>query len=229
MIGIYKITNNINNHSYVGLSTHIEDRWKYHQDPYNWNREKSKSLYQAIKKYGIKNFSFEILEECSVEELSEKEKYYIKKYDTYKNGYNMTLGGEDNKGESHPGHKLTKQDIIDIRIRYDNLERKNEVYQLYKDRIGESGFHKIWNNDTWKGIMEEVYTPENIKYHTHNTANKGSKNGRAKLTENEVRNIRIRRKNGEKLKDVYQDYKDKITYGSFTNVWTYQNWKEIIV
>ena len=34
------------------------------------------------------------------------------------------------------------------------------MYQLYKNRIGESGFHKIWNGDTWKGIMDEVYTKE---------------------------------------------------------------------
>ena len=77
--------------------------------------------------------------------------------------------------------------------------------------------------------MEEVYTPEIKEFHRHNTANKGSKNGRSRLTETDVRNIRIRRKNGEKLLDVYQDYQDKITYGSFTNVWTYQNWKNIVV
>ena len=87
MIGIYKITNLINNKSYIGLSTHIEDRWNYHKSPYNWQREQNKTLYQAIIKYGIENFNFEILEECSPEQLSEKEKYYIKKYDTYNNGY----------------------------------------------------------------------------------------------------------------------------------------------
>lgn len=229
MIGIYKITNQINGHSYIGLSTHIEDRWDYHKDPYNWNREIDKALYIAIKKYGIDNFSFEILEECSPEELSEKEKFYIAKYDTFYNGYNMTAGGEDNQGESHPGHKLLKADIIDIRTRYDNLERRKDVYDLYKNRIGESGFNKIWKGETWQGIMMEVYTPENKLYHLHDTANKGSSNGRARLTEEDVKQIRLRRKNGEQLKDVYKDYQDKLTKGSFTNVWTYQNWKNIVV
>ena len=229
MIGIYKITNQINEHSYIGLSTHIEDRWRYHKTPYNWEREKDKSLYKAINKYGIDNFNFEILEECSIEELSEKEKYYIKKYDTFYNGYNMTAGGENNQGESHPGHKLNAEDVIDIRTRYDNLERRKEVYNLYKNRIGESGFNKIWKGETWKSIMMEVYTPENKLYHLHDTANKGSSNGRAKLTEEDVKNIRLRRKNGEQLKDVYKDYQTKLTRGSFSNVWTYQNWKNIIV
>lgn len=229
MIGIYKITNKLNGKSYIGLSTNIERRWEDHKNPYNWERENKKSLYQAFKKYGLNNFKFEILEECSPKDLSSKEKYYIELYDTFYNGYNSTSGGEDFKYDSHPGHKLTQEDIKDIRTRYNNLERKNEVYNLYRDRIGESGFHKIWNGNTWTGIMMEVYTPENKEFHSHNTSNKGSKNGRSKLTEEDVKNIRLRRKNGDKLKDVYCDYKDKLSYGSFTNVWTYQNWKNIIV
>lgn len=141
----------------------------------------------------------------------------------------MTVGGEDNRGESHPKHKLTQTDVEDIRTRYDNLERRYEVYEIYKHRIGESGFSKIWKGETWKHVMPEVYTEENKKFHLHNTANKGSKNGRACLTEEDVYNIRLRRKNGEKIRKVYEDYKDKLTYGSFANVWTYQNWKNIVV
>lgn len=229
MIGVYKITNNINSKSYIGISVDIERRWEEHKLPYNWLRESNKVLYQAFVKYGIQNFTFEVIEECKITELGEKEKYYIELYDTYKNGYNSTAGGEDNCGDSHPGHKLTKDDVIDIRTRYKNLERKNEVYEIYKNRIGESGFHKIWNGNTWKGIMEEVYTEDIKEFHKHNTANKGSKNGRSRLTEEDVKTIRIRRKNGEILSEVYKDYADRITYGSFTNVWTYQNWKNIIV
>ena len=229
MIGIYKITNIVNNKSYIGISTDIEERWCQHKNQYNWQREKNKTLYQAFQKYGLENFTFEVLEECKITELSEKEKYYVNKYDTYHNGYNETAGGEDFHGDSHPGHKLQKEDVMDIRMRYKNLERKNEVYKLYKSRIGESGFSKIWKGETWKGIMDEVYTPENKEFHKHNTANSGSKNGRSRLTEEEVRDIRMRRKNGEILSKVYKDYNNKLTYGSFTNVWTYQNWKNIIV
>ena len=230
MIGVYKITNTVNEKSYIGISVDIENRWSQHKNPYNWKRESKKILYKAIQKYGLENFKFEVLEECfNTEELGDKEKYYIELYDTYKNGYNGTTGGEDNQGDCHPGHKLNKEDVIDIRTRYKNLERKNEVYLLYKDRIGESGFHKIWNCQTWKNIMVDVYTPEIKNFHRCDTANKGSKNGRSRLAENDVLDIRLRRKNGELLRDVYKDYSDKITYGSFTNVWTYQNWKNIIV
>lgn len=229
MIGIYKITNKINNLSYIGQSTQIEQRFREHKKSYNWYREKNKKLYKDILEYGINNFSFEILEECSIEELNNKEQYYIKYYNTYPDQYNMTPGGQFNAEESHPSHKLTKQDVINIRTRYNNQERKNEVYKDYKNLIGESGFHKIWNGDTWKNIMPEVYTTENKNFHKHNTSNQGSKNGRSKMTEQDVYQIRLRRKNGENIREVYKDYSDKLTYGSFTNVWSYQNWKNIVV
>ena len=229
MIGIYKITNKINNLSYIGQSTQIEQRFREHKKSYNWYREKNKKLYKDILEYGINNFSFEILEECYIEELNNKEQYYIKYYNTYPDQYNMTPGGQFNAEESHPSHKLTKQDVINIRTRYNNQERKNEVYEDYKNLIGESGFHKIWNGDTWKNIMPEVYTTENKNFHKHNTSNQGSKNGRSKMTEQDVYQIRLRRKNGENIREVYKDYSDKLTYGSFTNVWSYQNWKNIVV
>ena len=229
MIGIYKITNQINGHSYIGLSTNIHSRWLQHLSPASWGRDNENPLYRAFAKYGIDNFKFEVLEECQPEELGEREKYYISLYNTYYDGYNRTPGGQNNHHETHPKHKLTKEDVIDIRIRYGNLERCNEVYELYKDCIGQSGFNKIWKGETWKGVMEEVYTPENKRFHDHDTGNKGSKNGRAKLTEEEVRTIRLRRKDGDNIREVYKDYSDKLTYGSFTNVWTYQNWKHIVV
>ena len=87
--GIYKITNLINGHSYIGQSTNIERRWCNHKNEIN----KDYPLYRAFKKYGIENFNFSIIELCEVSELDEKEIFYIKKYNTYFDGYNQTLGG----------------------------------------------------------------------------------------------------------------------------------------
>lgn len=233
MVGIYKITNKINGQSYIGLSVDIEERWYKHKTNYKNvdNKEYEKTLYRAFRKYGLNNFTFEVIEECEKEDLPNKEIFWISFYNTYADGYNETPGGEVIcvGGEKHPNHKLSEEDVRIIRNYYNNKARKSDIYSLYKDRIGESGFHKIWNGNTWKSIMPEVYTEENKEFHKHNTANNGSKNGRSRLTEEDVQAIRIRRKNGEKLLDVYQDYADKLTYGSFTNVWTYQNWKNIIV
>lgn len=233
MIGIYKITNNLNGQIYIGLSVDIEKRWKDHKNRYQneTDKEYEKTLYRAFRKYGIENFAFEIIEECLREELSSKEIQWIAFYDSYANGYNETPGGEIicTGGEKHPNHKLTEEDVRQIRFYYQNKARKKDVYSLFKDRIGESGFHKVWNGTTWQNIMSEVYTEENKNFHKCNTANSGSQNGRSRLNEEDVKIIRLRRKNGENIREVYKDYQNKLTYGSFTNVWTYQNWKNIVV
>ena len=94
MIGIYKITNKINGKSYIGQSIDIERRWREHKK----NIGSSKNpLYLDFKKYGLENFSFEILEECKVKDLDEKEIYWIKRYDSHNKGYNLTDGGQFNK------------------------------------------------------------------------------------------------------------------------------------
>lgn len=89
MIGIYKITNLINGKAYVGQSNHIQKRWNDHI-----TTKKQTPIHQAIVKYGKENFSFEVLEECKQSELNEREQYWIAFYDTYENGYNLTLGGD---------------------------------------------------------------------------------------------------------------------------------------
>lgn len=113
--GIYKITNLINGKVYIGQSTNIERRWKDHKRMFNYKDDGSLKynypLYCAFRKYGEKNFKFEIIEECSEEELNEKEILYIKKHNSYvrwknSNGYNQTLGGESNSGESNPCAKI---------------------------------------------------------------------------------------------------------------------------
>ena len=232
MIGIYKITNLINNKTYIGQSNCIERRFAQHKSPYEQNRNSEKPLYKAIKKYGINNFSFDIIEECPEEDLNNRELYWINFYNSlvHNNGYNIRAGGEGNCGENHPRHKLTKDDVIEIRQRYNNHERCKEVEKLFSDRIGHSGFSKIWKGETWKDIMPEVYTKENKEFHFHNTGQVGSSNGHSKLNEEDVISIRLRKKNGENWQDVFKDYEyTGITKKSFYNTWSGYNWKHIVV
>lgn len=87
MIGIYKITNLCNGMVYIGQSNDIFRRWGEHKRK---RKKQNTLLYKAMNEYGIENFSFEVLEECEVEELNQKEKYYINKYNSLENGYNMS-------------------------------------------------------------------------------------------------------------------------------------------
>ena len=76
--GIYKITNKINNKSYIGQSKDIQRRWKEHIK-HSKDIHDTQVIYLAIRKYGLENFKFSIVEECALESLDEKEIYYIEK------------------------------------------------------------------------------------------------------------------------------------------------------
>lgn len=91
--GIYKITNQLDNLCYIGQSVNISDRWKQHAKcGLGIDTPANNKLYKAMMEDGLWNFSFEILETCSKEELNEKEKYYIQLYQSYEYGYNLNTG-----------------------------------------------------------------------------------------------------------------------------------------
>lgn len=79
----------------------LQERFYYHTVQSKQNSQKM-AIAKSILKYGEENFEIRLLEECtSKRDMIEKEKYWIKKLETYKNGYNMTLGGEGLFGYSH--------------------------------------------------------------------------------------------------------------------------------
>lgn len=96
--GIYKITNDVNGHSYIGQAVDVFVRWRQHfNEAYNPESNAYDGyFYRAVRKYGVENFSMKVLEVCKPEELNDREIFYIKKFGTYKDhGYNMTVGGQD--------------------------------------------------------------------------------------------------------------------------------------
>lgn len=100
--GIYCIENKVNGKKYIGQSVNIYNRWSderrlLNKDEDAWNIY----LQRAWNKYGEINFSFNIIERCEESQLDEREKYWIKYYDTFNSGYNMTIGGRGMIGVSH--------------------------------------------------------------------------------------------------------------------------------
>ena len=95
---IYKITNLINNKSYIGQTAQtIEKRWKEHQRNKNYPYFQHLLLYKALNKYGLENFTIENIIEIDDEYLNEEEIKWITYYKSYENGYNMTKGGTSRK------------------------------------------------------------------------------------------------------------------------------------
>lgn len=99
--GIYAIENLINGKVYIGQSVDIKKRFREHKYHFKTNNHCNNYLQNAWNKYGEENFSFEIIEQCSEEELRPKEIFYIEEYRKIIEVYNLTNGGDGTKGYNH--------------------------------------------------------------------------------------------------------------------------------
>lgn len=91
---IYKWTNKINGLSYIGQTTNPEKRYREHL-----RRKDNTYFHNALGKYGEANFTYEVLESnIDSSKLDEREIYWISYYDSYNNGYNLTIGGGTTRG-----------------------------------------------------------------------------------------------------------------------------------
>ena len=88
--GIYKITNLENQKCYVGQAANIADRWKQHiKRGIGAEAPTRNKLYPAMLQYGVENFTFEIVEECSREKLNEREDYWQDYFGAKEFGYSI--------------------------------------------------------------------------------------------------------------------------------------------
>ena len=92
MTGIYLIKNKINNKVYIGSSVDIDRRKSQHLSELKYNHHHNKYLQRSWNKYGEDNFEFLVLEECAVELLDIREKYYIQEFKSLdaNKGYNLS-------------------------------------------------------------------------------------------------------------------------------------------
>lgn len=153
---IYKIVNKINGKIYVGKTNNPAERKSAHFREYK--KDSTKALYRAMSKYGEENFIFEIIEECEDSKWEEREKYWIKEYDSLSTGYNMIDGGIDPphpKGEDHPLAKLTLTQVEEIKNFLKNTDK--QMKDLAKEYfIGIDQIYRINTGESWS-IEGEVY------------------------------------------------------------------------
>lgn len=237
MQGIYIIKNNINNKVYIGQSVNILQRWYKHRSSARCpsSLEYNSQLHTAMREFGIENFYYEILEEIPLkEELDEREKYWIKYYNSFKNGYNASIGGkiyeEASKGESNGRAKLKEEDVFYIREMYNAHIPFREAYAKYKDKIGKRGFQHIWYFENWKDILPEYNTPENKKWHSTiakaNSYEVASNNKRA-FTKEEILDIRKRYENGEAIVDIWRKDFSHLSLPTVRNAIKKKTYKDI--
>lgn len=105
---VYRYFNTKNGKSYIGITNRLRTRKIEHS-----SANQNLVFHRAVRKHGIGSFSFEILSEVdSWEEACLEEQKFIRDYDSYRNGYNSTIGGEGSmglRGETSPASKLTQE------------------------------------------------------------------------------------------------------------------------
>lgn len=143
-IGIYCITNTINNKKYIGQSIHIHRRWSEHKYELNNDMHENDYLQKSWKKYGANAFEFSIVELCDADELDDKECYYIELYNTIDKtcGYNLISGGVANR-------------IVSDETR-EKLRQANKRRKIWPDMSGEKSpmFGKHLSEETKEKIRQ---------------------------------------------------------------------------
>lgn len=115
MAYIYQITNDINQKIYIGKTENsIEKRFKEHCWDASRERNEKRPLYNAMRKYGVEHFHIELIEETNNPE--EREVYWIEKKQSFKNGYNATIGGDGRKYIDYDLVVKTYQDLQNIKL-----------------------------------------------------------------------------------------------------------------
>lgn len=162
MIGIYKITNP-NGKIYIGQSIHIERRWKEYR---KYQRcDKQIKLYNSLNHYGVENHKFEIIEECDISLLNEREIYWGEVYNAlHPKGLCLKLGNANGKVSEETKQKISKANkgITGKYIRTNYIKIKTskansiDIFQFSKEGVLIQEWKSIVSaeNQFGKGIKE---------------------------------------------------------------------------
>ena len=116
-------------------------------------------------------------------------------------------------GNNNPKAKLTEKDVIRIRQAYAKHERQKDVYKEFENKISFGYFQNLWQGKSWSHIMPEVFTKENKQYYIYQNS-QGGDGASAQFTNEEVIQLRHRYVN-ETAKQIYEDYKNRVSYQTF--------------
>lgn len=226
MIGIYRIYNMITGQSYIGQSKDLMERFAQHLYHRSCNSTSSE-IDKAIGYYGYWNFTFQILEFCSLKDLDWKEDWYIKYFGSNIYGYNINTGGQHGIGQANANHKINDNDIFYIRECYKNRQDPNYIYNnYYLNRISRSQFFNIWEGNTWTYIHMDVYTDENKKYYKELV--NSDKNYKEKTFYSDEEIMRFRKRYvTESAEEIYNSEKISCKFNTFRGILSGQSYTHL--
>ena len=166
-------------------------------------------MYRSIRKYGIQNFSFEVLEECLSSELDTREIYWISHYNSFFEGYNLTMGGDGS------GSEVNKTKIINIihelETTYKSHQQIAEENEISTEMVQGINSGRYWHHDRVYPIQDpkaqfyrrgfDCKTDSHRQYYCINCGKEISKGAmRCPICENERRKKRPLEVSREELK-----------------------------
>ena len=200
---------------YIGITNNLERRQKDHKK--KLINGCSTKFALGLRYHGYDNFSFQCLEIVKNEhEAKKREIYYIEFYDSYKNGYNSTLGGDLSITQG----KLTEKQVKEIRkiLKEDNLLIR-EIASNYN--VQSSTISEIKNNKRWGHIEgAEVIRRQRGQL-------KGTQNSQSKLTEEKVREIKTKLMQGVSRKKLEEEY--NVAKTNIQKIATGESWSHVEV
>lgn len=147
---IYCYTNKLNNKKYIGQTNHPSQRKRSHQ--FNVRSGFKTKFYDAVRKYGWKNFLYEILE--TTENLNDAEIYWISHFNTLEEGYNHSEGGG-----GLTGHKRSFEAIVSQREKMKGVKNTEEHNKRISEGLKE--YYKS-NPHPWEGKKHSTKNREKL-------------------------------------------------------------------
>jgi len=177
MIGIYKITNPLNE-IYIGQSVNIEKRFASYR---SLSCKTQPKIYNSLKLHGVEKHSFQIIIECEILELNNNERYYQELYNSIINGLNSQYAKSSSKKYMHSEETKLKMSLsqkgkvqsLERRIINSKLKKGNKyrlghkVSEQTKDKIRKANLGKKISEETKRKMSESsklaIFTEDHRK------------------------------------------------------------------
>ena len=188
VIGIYKITNQINGKVYIGQTINYKKRSKAHFSYLVSNKHHNMYLQNAFNKHGKDAFAIELIKECSIDELDKLEIEHILEYNASNEvfGYNLIEGGQKYRFFSD-----------DVKKRVSLKLKGRKFTDEHRKRISESQ----------KGKLISKQAIEKMKFtKKKNGSHLGEKNPNALVSDNTAKEIVLSLLEGSSVKELSVKY-----------------------
>ena len=211
-IGIYGIRNLLNGKVYIGKTgMNFGDRWDSHRSLLNNGKHDNSHLQKAWDKYGQDNFEFIIIEDCGIDELSDREKYYIKLYKDMGLAYNIHDGGDE-------GYNLGKHLSEETKRKIGEKNRINGLGRKASDETKE----KMAKSHTG---MKYAPMSEEGKKNIQQAQQKYFEQNPKKLCIDDAIEIRRLYKDGMNYSEIARKY--NVTHQCISDICNYKRWKQV--